>query len=95
LSAIKNSGLGSGQGFTDKDLKFLQGAKSGNIELTPENLRYLADLNERVARKAIEKANRVAERIAKHPEFSGLGMSEDLQIPMPPEYSPSKFKIVE
>jgi len=31
LDAIKSAGLGTGQGFTDKDLKFLQGIAGGTI----------------------------------------------------------------
>ena len=49
LDAIKTSGLGGGQGFTDKDRQFLERAKSGNIEMTPQAIYRLADLNEKAA----------------------------------------------
>jgi hypothetical protein len=38
LNAIKDAGLGTGQGFTDKDLVFLQGIAGGTIDLTPQTL---------------------------------------------------------
>lgn len=42
LASIKNSGLGTGQGFTDKDLKMLQGVEGGTIELNADTLRAFA-----------------------------------------------------
>ena len=36
LDSIATAGLGTGQGFTDKDLKFLKDAKLGNITYTKE-----------------------------------------------------------
>lgn len=84
LEAIKSSGLGSGQGFTDKDRQFLERAKSGNIEINRDTLRYLADINERAARKSIDYGNKVAERIKNHPAFGSVG--QDLFVQQPGEY---------
>jgi len=44
LDAIKGAGLGTNQGFTDKDLKFLQGIAGGTIDLTPQALKRFAGL---------------------------------------------------
>lgn len=50
LSQIKSSGLGTGQGFTDKDLKFLQDAAAGSISLSKETLQRQVDVERKVAR---------------------------------------------
>jgi len=82
LAAIRTSGLGSGQGFTDNDRKFLERAAAGNIELTQENLEYLAELNERAGRARIEQSNRVRARVRQLPQFEGLpNMFPDIVAP--------------
>jgi hypothetical protein len=53
LNSIKSSGLGSGQGFTDKDLVFLQTAAGGKINMSLENIRRLADLQYRAAQQSV------------------------------------------
>jgi len=53
LNSIKSSGLGSGQGFTDKDLVFLQTAAGGKITMSLENIRRLADLQYRAAQQSV------------------------------------------
>lgn len=89
LSAVKSSGLGAGNGFTDKDLQFLQSATSGSIASTPANIRRMAQLNDRAARETIKKGQGIMTFIKKNPDkFGSVGNSVDLQ--MPPEYaSPS------
>jgi hypothetical protein len=47
LAAIGTSGLGTGQGFTEKDKQMLQDARAGRIPMTKETLAH-------VSRKAIE-----------------------------------------
>jgi hypothetical protein len=54
LDSIKSAGLGTGQGFTDKDLKFLQGIAGGTIGLTPQTLTRLAELQHRTATRSAE-----------------------------------------
>jgi hypothetical protein len=54
LDAIKGAGLGTGQGFTDKDLKFLQGIAGGTIDLTPQALKRLATLQHQTATRSAE-----------------------------------------
>jgi hypothetical protein len=78
LDAIKTSGLGSGQGFTDKDRAFLERAKSGNIEMTPQALATLADLNERAAVASISRANSVIGKLRSNPQSGTVGGSLDL-----------------
>lgn len=63
LQNIKTSGLGAGQGFTDKDRQFLERAKAGQISMTAESLRYLAELNEKSALSSIENYNKLVNRI--------------------------------
>ena len=58
LDAIKGAGLGTGQGFTDKDLKFLQGVAGGTIGLTRDTLMELARLQHRTAVKSAEAWNK-------------------------------------
>lgn len=81
LDAIKGSGLGSGQGFTDNDRRFLERAKSGNIEINAGTLRRLADLNEKAGIAAIEAGNKVADRLKDNPNMGTVG--RDLRVPMP------------
>lgn len=62
LSSIKTSGLGGGNGFTDKDRAFLESAASGTIADTPANLLRVADLSERIATAAHQKGTSVIKR---------------------------------
>jgi hypothetical protein len=57
LDSIAGAGLGTGQGFTDKDLKFLQEAKSFRINMTDDNIRRVIDLQERAARESVKRYN--------------------------------------
>ena len=72
LESIKTSGLGAGQGFTDKDREFLERAKSGNIQINAQTLADLARLNERAGLASIEKGNQTIKRLKKAPGMSGL-----------------------
>ena len=82
LSLVKTSGLGSGQGFTDNDRKFLEKAAAGQIEMTDANLRYLADLNDKAARANIVRSNAVRSRYRQLPNFRDIpGMLPDLVAP--------------
>jgi len=81
LANIKSSGLGSGQGFTDKDRDFLQAATAGNITLDNKTLQRLSDLSYRTA---VASANRWKERVDKIPKsaIEGTGIStESISIP--------------
>jgi hypothetical protein len=63
LNAIKGAGLGTGQGFTDKDLRFLQGVAGGTINLTPKTLTELATLQHRAATQSAAKWNKRVKEI--------------------------------
>jgi hypothetical protein len=81
LDAIKGSGLGSGQGFTDKDRQFLQDAKAGRIPLESSTIRRIATLNHRAAVKSAERWNK---RVKEIPEsaLAGTGLTRDqIQVP--------------
>ena len=82
LDAIKGAGLGAGQGFTDKDLKFLQGVAGGTIELTAKTLTELAELQHRAATRAAESWNKRAREIPKE-VVAGTGLST-APITVPP-----------
>lgn len=77
LDAIKSSGLGSGQGFTDKDRQFLERARSGNIEMSGQTLARLADLNERSARVSISRGNSVIKKLRSTPQSGQMGAMLD------------------
>lgn len=77
LDAIKTSGLGSGQGFTDKDRQFLERARSGNVEVNAQTLAYLADLNERAGHASIAKANTVIRKLKGNKTMGDVGGSLD------------------
>jgi hypothetical protein len=57
LNQIKTSGLGAGQGFTDKDLEFLQDAAAGRITLSAETLRRQLALEEKAFKSSAKKWN--------------------------------------
>ena len=80
LDAIKGAGLGTGQGFTDKDLKFLQGIAGGAITYTPQTLTQLATLQHRVATRSVENWNRRFKEIPKS-ATEGLGIQAAPDVP--------------
>jgi len=80
LDAIKGAGLGTGQGFTDKDLKFLQGIAGGAITYTPQTLTELATLQHRVATRSVENWNRRFKEIPKS-ATEGLGIKAVPDVP--------------
>jgi len=57
LDNVKASGLGAGQGFTDRDREFLEKAVLGNIEFTADALKRQLDIEEKVARGSVNKWN--------------------------------------
>jgi hypothetical protein len=57
LDSVKESGLGAGNGFTDKDREFLEKSKLGNIVYSKDALRQQLDIEERVARGLAQKWN--------------------------------------
>lgn len=81
LDSVKTSGLGTGQGFTDKDLEFLEKAKSGNITINRQTLRDLADLQEKASRLEITKGNRILKRLRDSKEFGSEFDLSDIEIP--------------
>ena len=57
LDSVKESGLGAGNGFTDKDREFLEKSKLGNIVYSRDALKQQLDIEERVARGLAQKWN--------------------------------------
>lgn len=57
LDAIRDSGLGAGQGFSNKDREFLEAAKLGNITYDKTTLKRQLDIEENVARATANKWN--------------------------------------
>jgi hypothetical protein len=81
LDAIKSAGLGTGQGFTDKDLKFLQGVAGGKIDFKPETLTELARLQHLAATRSAEAWNKRATQLPKS-ATEGTGLSlEPIKVP--------------
>lgn len=87
LEAIKSSGLGSGQGFTDKDRQFLERARAGQITMNADTLYRLADLNEKAGRRSIERGNAAVKRLNGIPgvgEFvNGREVKQPAQFSLP------------
>ena len=74
LDSIKASGLGAGQGFTDKDRQFLEKVKGGTIELNSNTLRELARIEKSVAQSAIDAWNKRLPNIPKEAiQGTGIG----------------------
>jgi len=75
LNQIKSSGLGVGQGFTDKDLAFLENASAGRITLSAETLRRQLDLEEKAFKASAKKWNDRVKKI--NPQLvQSMGLSE-------------------
>lgn len=73
LDAIPSSGLGTGQGFTQRDKEFLEAAKAGNIGKTRENLIRLAQIRKNIAIASIDKANSTMDVVKNMPGFNNMG----------------------
>jgi hypothetical protein len=89
LANIKSSGLGSGQGFTDKDREFLQAATAGTITLDNRTLQRLSDLSYRTA---VATADKWSKRVKEIPSnaIEGTGLTrEPINVPSR-EGAPSK-----
>jgi hypothetical protein len=80
LDAIKSAGLGTGQGFTDKDLKFLQGIAGGTINLTAQTLTTLAELQHRAATRSVQAWNTRFKDIPKS-SIEGMGLRTVPDVP--------------
>lgn len=84
LDAIKTSGLGSGQGFTNTDREFLENARSGRISTNPETLRRTADLNERAAQATLNRGNDVIKKWRANPSLAPMA-PDIIMVPEPPK----------
>jgi hypothetical protein len=82
LDAIKGAGLGTGQGFTNKDLTFLQGIAGGTINLTSQTLTELARLQHLAATRSAEAWNKRSLEIPRE-VLQGVGVSTT-PITIPP-----------
>jgi hypothetical protein len=84
LDAIKSAGLGTGQGFTDKDLNFLRGIAGGKIDFKPETLTELARLQHLAATRSVQAWNTRFKDIPKSSvEGMGLRTAPDV-VPLSP-----------
>lgn len=79
LDSIRSSGLGAGQGFSNKDREFLENARLGNITYSPEALRRQLDIEEKVARASVQSWNSRLRNIPQDARTS-LGLGE-IQLP--------------
>jgi hypothetical protein len=74
LDAIKASGLGSGNGFSNADRDFLEKAAGGKINFDAKTLGRLADLSYRAASLSAERWNKRAKTIPRS-AIEGTGIS--------------------
>jgi len=63
LGMVKSSGLGTGQGFTDKDLQFLEKVAGGSIDYNVQTLRNLAELSHKAAEASANTWNKRVKEI--------------------------------
>ena len=80
LDAIKSAGLGTGQGFTDKDLNFLRGIAGGKIDFRPETLTELARLQHLAATRSVQAWNTRFKDIPKS-SIEGMGLRTAPDVP--------------
>jgi hypothetical protein len=90
LNSVKTSGLGAGNGFTDKDLVFLERAKSGNIEMTPQNLIKVAEYSRKAQEATVDKWNKRVKNIPRS-AIEGTGLSVE-PIELPSKFGTTKTK---
>ena len=90
LDSIRSSGLGAGQGFSNKDREFLENARLGNITYDPTALRRQLDIEERVARATVTSWNNRIKRIPQDAR-GALGLNEvELPAVAAPKATPGK-----
>jgi len=90
LNSVKASGLGAGNGFTDKDLVFLERAKSGNIDMTPQNLIKVAEYSRKAQEATVDKWNKRVKNIPRS-AIEGTGLSVE-PIELPSKFEARKTK---
>ena len=90
LNAIKSAGLGTSQGFTDKDLVFLKGIAGGTIALDATTIRKLAELQHRAATESVKKWTTRRSSIPKG-ALEGTGIDQEA-YEVPPMIQPPKGK---
>jgi hypothetical protein len=90
LDSIKASGLGSGQGFTDKDRQFLENARLGNITYSKEALQQQLDIEEKAARGSVDVWNQRVKDIPKSAK-EPLGIGE-VMLPKKETKEPGRKK---
>ena len=92
LSSIKTSELGGGKTFTDNDLKFLERAKGGTLEMSVQQLTRLAELQYKASQIAIETwTNRRKNIPASVISQTGLG-NEEYELPSTDANVPANAK---
>ncbi len=80
---------GQGQ-ITDKESALAERVAGGDIEMTPAEIRVMADLAERAGRLQIRAANKVAGRLKNDKNFGSVG--QDISVEEPPEYAGTPAK---
>jgi hypothetical protein len=90
LNAIKSAGLGTSQGFTDKDLVFLKGIAGGTIALDGTTIRRLAELQHKAATESVNKWTTRRSSIPKD-ALEGTGIDQEA-YEVPPMVQPPKGK---
>ena len=72
LDAIPASGLGGGQGFTERDKQFLIVASAGRVQETKENLLRMAKLRKIIGAANIKNANKTMKQISAMPGYAEM-----------------------
>jgi hypothetical protein len=85
LGMVKSSGLGTGQGFTDKDLQFLERVAGGSIDYNAQTLRNLAELSHKAATASAETWSKRVKEIPAS-ALGGTGISTEA-IVVPPRFT--------
>ncbi len=82
LDAIKASGLGAGNGFSNADRDFLEKARGGKITMEKGSLSRLAELAHRAADQSVQRWNTRAKAIPQS-ALEGTGITRD-PVSVPP-----------
>ena len=98
LNNIKTSGLGAGQGFTDKDRQFLENVVGGTISLNDKTLRDLANIEIKTAKALADNWNSRISNIPKEAlAGSGVGRVDlpNIAAPKPSNQMPQVGQVQE
>lgn len=94
LAKIKSSGMGTGNGFTEKDAERLQQAANGTQSLSNAGLRSLAESSQRAARALQIRGQTVKRRVAANPATAAFADQIGDEVTRPLSNTPTRAELL-